>query len=265
VLEADLTLYVRPDGSDSNDGRTDSAGGAFLTTDRLIEELNSIDANGYNVTCQLGNGTYTQPIRLPEVMGCDIPVLQGNLGDASAVTISTSDIVSLDGGVSGGVVLADKRASSWLLKSLTLSCSKSTGSYGLLAASYFGLLAFQGVRFGAAASPGSAHLFAYDQGSIIAAGNYSIHGSAAFHYWANANGVIRCQSRTITLTGTPNFSTFAVANYFGQLIANGNTYSGSATGKRYEAIEQSQIVAIGGSNYFPGTIDGTVDSTSRYI
>jgi hypothetical protein len=59
---------------------------------------------------------------------------------------------------------------------------------------------------------------------------------------------------------------FAEAAISGFLIVNGNTYSGSATGKRYTANLNGTILAGGaGPNYLPGSTDGTVTSGGQYV
>jgi hypothetical protein len=59
LVTADLDLFVRSDGSDSNDGLTDTAGGAFLTLARAMEEVANYDfQNLYSVTINVGDGSY---------------------------------------------------------------------------------------------------------------------------------------------------------------------------------------------------------------
>lgn len=57
-LTANRTYYVRADGSDSNDGLADSAGGAFLTPGRAIQAIQGLDMGGYSVLVQFGAGAF---------------------------------------------------------------------------------------------------------------------------------------------------------------------------------------------------------------
>jgi DNA-binding CsgD family transcriptional regulator len=59
VLTANRTYYVRTDGSNSNDGLSNTSGGAFLTIQKAIDIVAALDLSIYNVTIQVGSGTYT--------------------------------------------------------------------------------------------------------------------------------------------------------------------------------------------------------------
>ena len=66
---------------------------------------------------------------------------------------------------------------------------------------------------------------------------YTISGGSAYHWYSNSAGaLIACQNVTLTITGTPAFSSvFASAIDGGAIQPWGMTYSGSATGTRYFA------------------------------
>jgi hypothetical protein len=72
---------------------------------------------------------------------------------------------------------------------------------------------------------------------------------------------------TVTLTGTPAFSTaYACSQYTSTIVmTTPMAFSGSATGPRYVAILNGVInVAGGGANFFPGNSAGSVSTGGQY-
>ena len=59
LLTANRTYYVRTDGSNSNDGLADTAGGAWLTLQYAYEYVaNNLDLGGFIVTINVADGTH---------------------------------------------------------------------------------------------------------------------------------------------------------------------------------------------------------------
>jgi len=92
-------------------------------------------------------------------------------------------------------------------------------------------------------------------------GDYSITGGATRHFSASQGGFLNATQKTVTLTGTLAFTTFAFADRPGSMInAFTITFTGSytATGSRYLARNGAYINAGGGgANYFPGSTAGS--------
>ncbi|HZT90245.1 MAG TPA: hypothetical protein VFA12_20060 [Stellaceae bacterium] len=129
----------------------------------------------------------------------------------------------------------------------------------------FILLNSTGIAFGAAVN----QIYLTQGGTVELATGYTINGNAGQHV-NGGNGSFYAPEATvctITLTGTPAFTTFISLNYqsFVQLSAAYVTFSGGATGQRYNAAVQSYIKTDGGgASFLPGSTAGAVDATSVY-
>ena len=88
-LTAARTYYVRTDGSDSNTGLVDSAGGAFLTIQKAYNTIATIDKNGYAITIQVGTGTFAEALTVYTGIGEGTVTLQGALTAQETVTSAT--------------------------------------------------------------------------------------------------------------------------------------------------------------------------------
>lgn len=261
VLTADRTYYVRTDGSDSNDGLANTSGGAFLTIQHAVNVAATVDLAGNALTIQVADGTYSGAIALKSLVG-GVATIRGNPTTPANVVITNS--------VGGALIKADGVSTAWTLDGLKLSHPSANGS---LIACFNGSKLYLGAMdFGVVSGGVSYQVHAAGGGSSITfESNYTISGgSVRSHLRAESGGVITCNNRTVTLTGTPAFGTssnaFAVADTNGTIWAQGNTYSGSATGARYYTRAAGVIyVAGGGASYFPGNAAGGGDGTGVYV
>lgn len=244
VLVAARTYYVSTTGSDSADGLT--VGTPFLTIQKAVDVAASLDLVIYQVSIQLADGTYTAGVVLKSYVGALAPIIKGNNANPQNVIISTT----------AAICFSNTSGRDWQISDLS---TQSTGTGNHL---YGGNIKFSNLRFGN--SP-EYHIFA-NGGLIQANGNYSIVGGAQFHY-ACVSGSIVCSGRTVTVTGTPAFSgAFALAGRGGVLESFSTTYSGSATGSRYNANANGVIFTNGGgANYFPGNAVGTTATGGQYV
>lgn len=253
VLAANRTYYVRTDGSDSNTGLANTAGGAFLTIQHAANIVwRSIDLAGFNIDVQIGDGTYSQGVffRGPAVTAGGIITFRGNA--------STPTNVVVNGTGAFGTYTFDARYGAVVyVKDLQVG-----GAGGGLQASEAGQLHFTNVVF--AASP--VHILVGRAGTVTADGSYSISGGATTHWLTESAGSIIVENRTITLTGTPAFSlAFAYGIIGGIFVARGNTFSGGATGKRYDIANNSVLDTNGaGATYLPGDSAGSSATGAQY-
>lgn len=252
-LTANRTYYVRTDGNDSNTGLVDSAGGAFLTIQKAIDTIASLDCSIYNLTIQIADGTYTGANILKSIIGSGYVTIQGNSGTPANVLINSTGTPFAATGVTNLYIIKD-------LKIIT----SANGIQAIGAPTY---IRFSNIVFGA--TTGS-HLYADGFGTKIeAVGNYSIVGSTGqAHIQCVGGGKVAISGKTITLTGTPNWGAFFIWMDRGLCMveAFGCTFSGSATGTRYTSSNNSVIFTAGaGLTYLPGSVNGSVSSGGLYV
>ena len=249
LLTAARTYYVRPDGSDSNDGLTNSAGGAFLTKQKAIDTAAALDLSIYNVTIQVADGTYTGAVVLKSFVGAGIVTIRGNPTTPGNVLISVTSANCVTG---SGVI------GQWSLNGMKLVAN--TAGFNTISISSNTILYYQNIDFGAA----NQHISVSVGAKAIAQGNTTISGSANIHWYAAAGGYIQDRGITKTLSGTPAFAqAFAYCQQNAIMSVNGNTFSGSATGPRYAILTGGLIDTNGGgTSYLPGNSAGSGGTTT---
>ena len=251
-LTGTRTYYVRPDGSDSNDGLSDSAGGAFLTIQKAINVVfGELDLGAFDVTIQLADGTYTTGCNVTAPrLGTGTVTIQGNAAQPENVIVTAASAGCFRATAAAALVVRDMEL-------------RTTGAVHALVALLGGHIQFGNIRFG---SCGGVHVRAEIGGLVEAVGDYSIVAAAASHFSTGLAGVIRVMSQSVTLTGTPAFSSaFAQGTTGGQTVLVGNTFSGAATGKRYDVILNAAVnVGGAGVNYLPGSAAGTTATGGQY-
>ena len=255
LLTANLNLFVSATGSDSNNGLT--SGAPFLTLQHAwnVLQQNYDLAGQYTATIQLANGTYTTGLT------ANGPIV-GATSRASVVfngnATPTNVIVSV---TSGNTCFVANNGAQFTVTGMQLTGGTSTN--GLSADSASGI-AFSNLNFGSMAS--GAHIIG---GNISATGNYAISGGAGYHLVSQGAGSTGILSAgiTVTLTGTPAFSAFfAYAATLGAITTQSVTFSGSATGTRYQAAANGVINTNGGgASYFPGSVAGSTASGGQYL
>lgn len=245
-LAGDRTYYVNgATGSDANDGH--SAATAFATIQKAATVASQIDLNAFTVTIEVAAGTYTENITLaPLVAGKAI--LKGDTVTPSNVEIS---------GGSGNCIKAEGLTAQWKVEGFKLTgthvgveCSGGFIELGVMEYATTGVVQVR-ANFG---------------GTVRMLSNYTISASAQEHIRGANGAVLIGFNLTVTLSGTPNFSSaFARVQNAGFLRHSGMTFSGTATGKRYQAESQGGISTEGGgANYFPGSSAGSVASGGQY-
>lgn len=250
-LTANRTYYVSTTGNDSNNGLT--VGSPFLTIQKAVDDVcGLIDMGNYNVTIQLANGTYSTGITLKNYVGSGVVTIKGDSTTPTNVNLTRSS----------ASLINSTSFCSWYLEGLRLTTT-GTGFAPCIHLDGIGMLRLYNMNFGSCVS---SHFALYNGSNVSIFGNYTISGGAQSHIvcervssWLHFNG-------TITLTGTPNFSsTFVHADRQGTVSFIVSTISGGATGKRFEANKLSLVCSSNGSSTFlPGNVAGTTASGGIY-
>lgn len=252
-LTASRTYYVRTDGSDSNTGLANTAGGAFLTIQMAVDVAAAFDNGGFDITISVGPGTYTAGFRLRSFVGSGRIIVIASAGDLTSTVISTTNAACV---ISEATTIGNYKLQWFKLQT-------ATAGYGIALYGGLNYLEFNNLNFGACAT---GHITAGSGSTISAAGaSYIISGGAPSHVEASDGGLFRGQNCTITLTGTPAFGVYAAGSRSGLALLFSSSFSGSATGTRYTASTAGGIFVNGaGANYLPGNAAGTVNSPGWY-
>ena len=255
VLTAARSYYVRSDGSDSNTGLGNTSGTAFLTIQKAIDTVAALDLGVYDVTIYIGTGTWTSSILLKSLVGSGTVTIRGINADLTSTVISTTSASAIT--TTNGAGFSGKYNLQYMkLQTTTSGSCINPGQGG------GGIVLFGNVSFGACAEN---HIVTGATILIQANANYTISGSAASHISSYDGGHVRVQSVTVTISGTPAFSSaYAVIGRAGTALLNGCTFSGSATGKRYDVTLNGILLTAGGATYLPGNVSGTTATGGQY-
>jgi len=247
-LAANRTYHVNAStGSDSNSGLT--SGSAFASIQKAVDVVAAIDMAGFEATISVAAGSYAG-FNCRPIVGGNVSIVGDEVTPANVLVTGTADHAVECENCPGGI---------WLVAGMKLTVT--SGFNGILVG-FASSLQFRNIDFGSIAF---VQVQARNGGLCEAVGNYAISGGAVRHMDASNFGALRVQSRTVTLAGSPAFSGVFANVITGLVVANGNTYSGSATGVRYSVILNGVInTAGGGASYFPGDAAGSAATGGQY-
>ncbi len=257
VLTEDRTYYVRTDGSDNNNGLLDSASGAFLTIQKAVDTALKLDADNSFVVVQIADGTYaagaviTGPLLSSgNNLATNQLYIQGNLTTPSNVNIA----------VPGGTCFYLQSGAFVDIAGVKMSGGTAINT------SFFSIALPHNVEFGACTAY---HMVAGGTGaSIYAYAAYKITGNASAHVYATQGGGVTIGAGiTVTITGTPAFGrAFAFGEAAGTIDAESITFTGSATGPRYDLNSNAIIWTTSTSeSYLPGDTQGITNTGGIYF
>lgn len=264
-----VTIYVRPDGNDSNDGTTNDAAGAFLTIQAAVfYAAANYDLSFSTLIIQCAAGTYVENVELATPVGS----IESSGFISPGVTyfgcVLRGDPTTPGNVIINGYVRCTGPNCQWYVDGFKFI---NSGGETCLWGHAGGWLRVGSVEIGATTG---FQVTADYRGTVEFQEDYTISAGAQCHYVCNFGGFIMgLFNITVTLTGTPAFSlafTYAAINSF-QLFQE-VTFSGAATGKRYWMRSNSTVDTTdldtflsGGPNFFPGSIAGTTETGGQYI
>ena len=245
-LSADRTYYVRTNGSDSNNGLANTAGGAFLTIQHACDVSAALDTSIYNVTIQVADGTYVEAINISDLHGSGTISITGNT--------STPANAVVDGGFYKG-----SGTTTAILAGFTTKKVSGPTDVGIYTEG--GTIVFAQWIFGAGLST---HIWSDLAGRIVSTDPYTVTSGAQTHIFCGINSFYIGYGN-VTFTGTPNFTTvYCSVGYGGYVDISSLVYTGSVTGKRFTVGVDSLLFTAGGFLALPGNVAGTVDPGGSY-
>lgn len=280
VFTANTTIFIATTGSNTNDGLTASTPLADIQAAWNLAQRN-FNISGFSLTLKLAAGTYAKTLYL----GGLIPG-QG-FGDATQSQPSSDTTVFIIGdtttpanviigGSSGGSSQATYGVFNIFngarIGVLGVKLASTFNQYGFYVAQAW--LSFKQIDFGSLTGTGSKiHISLNAGANVVAYTPYTISAGSGCHIIAASGGFFQylggvdLVAGTITLTGTPAFSSgFACIQQSGGIaVSVANTFSGSATGPRYNGSFNGTIDTGGqGVNYFPGSSAGALSTGAQY-
>jgi len=253
VLVADRNYYVRTDGSDSNNGLTNSSGGAFLTIQKAIDTAAALDSFIYNVTinCAPGVGA-SSTVTLKSLLGSgQLNIIGDETTQSNNVITSANGCIDTKG--TGTILLAgfklvatggpDVKATNGVI--LTLRNNEYAGS----SANY---------RIWASTN---ATVFTAGTNNIISNGGLTMFrcDHHARMYISNSTFIL---TNNVTYTISTCYSTRL--GYIESVTATFTLGAFSVTGARYIAEDNAVIATDTGANHFPGDSAGAKFTGGQY-
>lgn len=256
ILTAATTLYVRPNGNNSNSGLRNTSDGALLSYDKAFSLLaNNLDIGSQNVTITNGAGaTFTAALNvLPWIGGGQVTL------DLNGGAINSTSVACLVANALPGVLV---------IQNGTLQCSVASA----LSISASALITIGSCMVFGPVGAGGYHMQATSPGAVInkVSVNYTVTGgNCAGHVQAADGGQISGGLGTVTISSGLTVATaFAFGVRQGLIIDQLSSFTNSSlvTGSKYSVITNSVIDTGGGSStYFPGSLTGTSSSGGTYI
>jgi hypothetical protein len=269
-LTATKNLYVATTGSDAASNRCDVIATPCKTLQYAVNQyLSNYDGRSHVTNISVANGTYAgfvcSGVPVGTAFGGTTPAYLSVIGTNGSANVTISETGA------PGAAAAAVSANNGCFVSLQGVKVQSTNNNGLFAGSG-GTVQTNTDYVAGTAGSGAGKFHADFGGGIIkiAASYTSIGNAGAEAQGSLAGAIIYPESAiTVTLSGTPAYSlgfVSALANSTIYINSNFVTFSGSATGKRFDLSGGAVIETIGGAaaSYLPGNAAGTATGGAYY-
>lgn len=263
VLTANRTYYVRTDGNDSNTGLFNTSGGAFLTIQKAIDVASTLDFSTFDTLIQVAAGTYnlgSTDIRLKSFVGSGLLRLTGDA--------TTPANVALTGTAANGLIQGYSVEGRYVIRGFKFTNTGNGHALNIQGAPSF--VVHGNNDYG---NVGTGRHIVFADGAKVtnidpvssSSLNYTISGSCGSHLFGFGPSSCGLVGATVTITGTPAWSiAFAVITSLAYINSFGMTFSGSATGKRYDGALGAIFGSVPSTTYFPGSTSGTITTGAVY-
>jgi hypothetical protein len=269
-LTADLTLYVRPDGNDSNDGSANDPAHAFKTPQAAIEFVkSSFLIAGRTVTVQLGvAGSYTGGIDVRDLPGSLVIKGDANnragyvvLGKPNATEQINNPTITISGSGSNLTCIGFTATNQD-----THVPSPNLPGTNIIDAWLSSRLHLQDMQISGTPAPKGSAVAAFSNSSVTLGGYIDLLTTVdtMFNSWAASieAGVYFTLINTHGLSFAWAFCSGTGGGYL-SFTYGWTQFSGGAAGRRYALqLNSSMYTNSAPSNYLPGNQPGTVDASS---
>lgn len=260
-----MQLYVRTDGNDANTGRANTAGGAFLTLLRAVQEVEKHDfAANAHVTITVGAGTFTShpdnyPIEVSARNQALVISIEGQGVDSTYLSGYSNVSNSLQ-----AIVIDSAPGVSWEVSNLRLTVNASEAVNLAYVSGRGGSVNFTDVKI-----TGCRDEAFYVSGPIQATFTnitlMSNIGGAVFSATEGARIIFRGDFTAASAVTVGQYVALWGPHCYGDLMYGTFINKASVTGMRYICERLSFMdTDNGGDSFLPGTVAGTTATGGVY-
>lgn len=244
------TIWVRTDGSDTNDGSANTPAKAFATIAAAMASSSRIAPASGAISIRLGvAGSYA---------------FQGASGYPGSAYIIQGDANNPSQYIITGYGIS---AISTNITTSGLTVVNNASLYTTLSASTAGIIGAQYTIFQSTATNSNFHIGGFSGGTAII-GPGCVFASSMGGIGVAQSGALQISNNPVTVQNTPTWSNAAVVAQACGTIGIGaqTSFIGTANGPRYNANSNGVIVTNGaGANFFPGSTAGSTVTGGVYI